>query len=145
MQKGKFTFTIIKPKAIKQGHMIGIFNMIHEAGFKIRGMKMTHMSIDDARNFYSIHNGKPFFENLIEFMSSGHVVVAVLEKDNAVEDFRKLIGSTNPAEAEPGTIRHKYASSMTENAVHGSDSDENALIEIAFFFSRREIFNVSLS
>ncbi|HRW20986.1 MAG TPA: nucleoside-diphosphate kinase [Bacteroidales bacterium] len=142
MEKGKFTFTIIKPKAIKQGHMIGIFNMIDQAEFKIRAMKMTHMSIDDAKEFYSIHKDKAFFDSLIKFMSSGHVVVAVLEKENAVEDFRNLIGSTNPAEAKPGTIRHKYASSLTENAVHGSDSNENAMKEIAFFFSRREIFNI---
>jgi len=142
MEKGKFTFTIIKPKAIKQGHMIGIFNMIDQAEFKIRAMKMTHMSIDDAKEFYSIHKDKAFFDSLIKFMSSGHVVVAVLEKENAVEDFRNLIGSTNPAVAKPGTIRHKYASSLTENAVHGSDSNENAMKEIAFFFSRREIFNI---
>lgn len=142
MEKGKFTFTIIKPKAIKQGHMIGILNMIDQAEFKIRAMKMTHMSIDDAKEFYSIHKDKAFFDSLIKFMSSGRVVVAVLEKENAVEDFRNLIGSTNPAEAKPGTIRHKYASSLTENAVHGSDSNENAMKEIAFFFSRREIFNI---
>jgi nucleoside-diphosphate kinase len=140
MKKGFYTFTIIKPKALKQGHMIGIFNMIDQAGFSIKAMKMTHMSVDDAQAFYSIHRGKPFYDNLVKFMSSGPVVVAVLEKPDAVEDYRKLIGSTNPDLAEPNTIRKKYASSLTENAVHGSDSDENALTEIAFFFSKREIF-----
>lgn len=141
MGKGRFTFTIIKPKAIKQGHLIEIFTMIHKAGFRIKGMKMTHMSTEDALEFYAVHKGKPFYEGLVDFMSSGNVVVAVLEKNNAVDDFRNLIGSTNPNEAKPDTIRHKYASSLTENAVHGSDSDENALKEISFFFSRREIFN----
>ena len=142
MKKGYCTLTIIKPKAIEQGNMIGIFNLISKAGFRVRGLKMTHMHIDDAKDFYSIHAGKPFFEKLVLFMSSGPVVVAVLKKENAVEDFRKLIGSTNPKEAGPDTIRGEYANSMTENAVHGSDCNENAMNEIAFFFSKREIFEL---
>lgn len=134
------TFTMIKPDAVENGHIGAIINQITEAGFKIKAMKLTQLSRRDAELFYAIHKERPFFGELVAFMSRGPIVAAILEKDNAVEDFRKLIGATNPAEAEKGTIRQKYAKSIGENAVHGSDSDENALIESNFHFSGREIF-----
>jgi nucleoside-diphosphate kinase len=134
------TFTMIKPDAVENGHIGAILAKINEAGFKIVAMKMTQMSRRDAQLFYAIHAERPFFESLVEFMVSGPVVAAILEKDNAVADFRKLIGATNPAEAEKGTIRQLFATSIQNNAIHGSDSDENALIESEFHFATREIF-----
>src|SRR6516225_4344082 len=130
---GNRTFTMIKPDAVANGHIGGILNMINEAGFRIVAMKMTQLSAAKAGEFYAVHKERPFYGELVEFMSSGHIVAAILEKDNAVEDFRKLIGATNPANAEEGTIRKKYAESIGRNAVHGSDSDENAQIEGDFF------------
>lgn len=134
------TFTMIKPDAVEAGHIGGILHMITEAGFRIVSMKLTQLTVDDAKQFYAVHKERPFFGELVEFMTRGPIVAAILEKENAVEDFRKLIGATNPAEAEEGTIRKKYAKSIGENAVHGSDSDENAAIEGAFHFAGREQF-----
>ena len=135
------TFTMIKPDATKNGHTGAILNMINEAGFKIVALKMLHISDAKAGEFYAVHKERPFYGELVSFMSSGPIAAAILEKDNAVEDFRKLIGATNPAEAAEGTIRKKYATSIGENAVHGSDSDENAAIEGDFFFSKLEQFS----
>ena len=135
------TFTMLKPDSIEQGNMLPILNMIESSGFKIIALKYKRMSKDEAEKFYSIHSGKPFFNDLVSFMTRGPIVAAVLEKDNAVEAFRMLIGSTDPNEAEEGTIRKKYAKSKGENAVHGSDSDENADIEISFHFDTDEIFS----
>lgn len=134
------TFTMLKPDSVKQGNIGAILEKINASGFKIVAMKLTQLSKSDAESFYSVHKGLPFFENLVEFMTSGPIITAVLEKENAVEDFRLLIGSTNPEDAVEGTIRKMFASSMTQNAIHGSDSDENAAIESAFHFSQREIF-----
>jgi len=134
------TFTMIKPDAVAKGYIGEILAQINEAGFKIVAMKYTQLSRLDAERFYAVHSERPFFGELVDFMTSGPIVAAVLEKENAVQDFRTLIGSTNPAEAAEGTIRQRYASSIGENAVHGSDSDENAAIESAFHFSGREIF-----
>lgn len=134
------TFTMIKPDAVENGHTGAILEKINSAGFRIVGMKKTQLTISDAQAFYAIHKARPFFDELVNFMTRGPIVAAVLEKDNAVSDFRTLIGATNPAEAAEGTIRQLYATSMGENAVHGSDSDENAAIEIAFHFSGRELF-----
>jgi nucleoside-diphosphate kinase len=134
------TFTMIKPDAVKAGHIGGILAQINEAGFRIVAMKLTKLSAEKAGEFYAVHKERPFYGELVEFMSSGPIVAAVLEKTNAVEDFRTLIGATNPAEAAEGTIRAKYATSIGENAVHGSDSDENAQIEAAFHFSVTEMF-----
>ncbi|AJA67487.1 nucleoside-diphosphate kinase [Myroides odoratimimus] len=134
------TFTMIKPDAVEAGNIGGIINMITEGGFKIVSMKLTQLTVRDAQKFYEVHSERPFYGELVEFMSRGPIVAAILEKENAVEDFRKLIGATNPAEAAEGTIRKKYAKSIGENAVHGSDSDENAAIESAFHFSGREQF-----
>ncbi|HUH50967.1 MAG TPA: nucleoside-diphosphate kinase [Flavobacterium sp.] len=134
------TFTMIKPDAVENGHIGGILNMITEAGFRIVAMKLTQLTVADAQAFYAVHSERPFYGELVEFMSRGPIVAAILEKDNAVEDFRKLIGTTNPADAAEGTIRKRYAASVGENAVHGSDSDENAAIEGAFHFSGREMF-----
>lgn len=132
------TFTMIKPDAVKAGNIGAILQQITDAGFAIKAMKFTQLSQEEAKKFYEVHAGRPFYNELVDFMSSGPIVAAVLEKENAVADFRKLIGSTNPADAEIGTIRQKYANSVGENAVHGSDSDENALIESNFHFSGRE-------
>jgi nucleoside-diphosphate kinase len=134
------TFTMIKPDAVKNGNIGNILQMINNAGFRIVAMKYTKLSLEQAGKFYEVHNARPFYGELTQFMSSGPIVAAVLEKDNAVADFRALIGATNPAEAAEGTIRKAYATSIGENAVHGSDSDENALIEGAFFFSGLERF-----
>ena len=134
------TFTMIKPDAVANGHIGSILNKITAAGFRISALKMTQLTTTDAEAFYAVHNERPFFGELVSFMTSGPIVAAVLEKENAVNDFRTLIGATNPAEAAEGTIRKLYAISMGENAVHGSDSDENAAIEIAFHFSGREQF-----
>ena len=133
------TFTMIKPDAVAAGHIGAILAQINKAGFKIVAMKYTKLSAEKAGEFYAVHKERPFYGELVEFMSSGPIVAAVLEKDNAVADFRTLIGATNPAEAEAGTIRALYAKNIGENAVHGSDSVENAANEIKFFFSDREI------
>ncbi|MBK9329289.1 MAG: nucleoside-diphosphate kinase [Sphingobacteriales bacterium] len=134
------TFTMIKPDAVEANNIGPILAMMTEAGFKIVGMKYTKLSPEQAGQFYEIHKERPFYGELVEFMSRGPIVAAILEKDNAVEDFRKLIGATNPAQAEEGTIRKRFAKSIGENAVHGSDSDENAAIEGSFFFSQLERF-----
>lgn len=134
------TFTMIKPDATEKGHTGAILQMINDAGFRIVAMKMTHFSKEKAGEFYAVHKERPFYGELVEFMSRGPITAAILEKENAVEDFRKLIGATNPAQADEGTIRKKYATSVGENAVHGSDSDENAEIEGSFFFSGLEKF-----
>ena len=131
---------MLKPDSIEKGNIGAILEKINAAGFRIVAMKLTHMTRRDAEAFYAIHNERPFFGELVEYMTRGPVVAAILEKDNAVEDFRALIGATNPAEAAEGTIRKLYAASIGENAVHGSDSDENAAIEGAFHFSGREMF-----
>jgi len=129
---------MIKPDAMKNGHAGGILDMILKAGFRIVALKQTKLTAENAGKFYEVHKERPFYQGLVEFMSSGVIIAAILEKENAVADFRKLIGATNPAQAEEGTIRKKYAASVGENAVHGSDSDENAQIEGAFFFSALE-------
>ena len=132
---GNLTFTMIKPGAVRNGHIGAILNKINEGGFKIVAMKYTQLSKEKAGEFYAVHKERPFYGELVDFMSSGPIVAAVLKKENAVDAFRKLIGATNPAEADAGTIRALYATSIGENAVHGSDSDENALIEANFHFS----------
>lgn len=134
------TFTMLKPDAIQNGNIGAILEKINAAGFRIVAMKMTHLTKADAEAFYSVHAERPFFADLVEYMTSGPIVPAILEKDNAVEDFRTLIGATNPSEAAEGTIRKMYAESIASNAVHGSDSNENAAIESAFHFSTREKF-----
>ncbi|HLP34000.1 MAG TPA: nucleoside-diphosphate kinase [Bacteroidia bacterium] len=134
------TFTMIKPDAVANGHIGKILDKITEAGFSIVAMKYTRLSEETAGKFYDIHRERPFFKDLVGFMSSGPIVAAVLQKDNAVEDFRKLIGATDPKKAEPGTIRNLFAESIEANAVHGSDSDENAAIEAGFFFNQFERF-----
>lgn len=135
---GNLTFTMIKPDAVENNSIGGILKMINEAGFRIKAMKYTRLSKEEAGQFYAVHKERPFYGELVEYMSSGPIVAAILEKDNAVEDFRKLIGATNPEEAAEGTIRKIYAKSIAANAVHGSDSDENAGIEGGFFFSQLE-------
>ena len=134
------TFTMIKPDAVKNGHIGNILAMITNAGFKIVSLKLTQLTVTDAQKFYAVHATRPFYGELVDFMSSGPIVAAILEKENAVADFRTLIGATNPADAAEGTIRKLYATSMGENAVHGSDSDENAVIEGDFHFAGREQF-----
>ena len=134
------TFTMIKPDAVEKGHVGAILNKINASGFRIVSMKMTQMSQRDAELFYAVHKERPFFGELVSFMSRGPIVAAILEKENAVDDFRTLIGATNPEEAAEGTLRKQFATSMGENAVHGSDSNENAEIEGAFHFSLREMF-----
>ena len=134
------TFTMLKPDAVEKGHIGAILDKISASGFRIVAMKLTQMTKTDAETFYAIHKERPFFNDLVEYMTRGPIVAAILEKDNAVEDFRTLIGATNPAEAAEGTIRKMYAVSISENAVHGSDSDENAAIEGAFHFAGREMF-----
>jgi len=131
---------MIKPDAVEKGYIGAILEKINASGFRIAAMKLTQMTTSDARTFYAIHKDRPFFDELVEYMTRGPIVAAILEKDNAVEDFRTLIGATNPAEAAEGTIRKLYATSIGENAVHGSDSDENAAIECAFHFAGREMF-----
>tara|TARA_Y100001970_G_scaffold13311_1_gene15145 strand:- start:50 stop:466 length:417 start_codon:yes stop_codon:yes gene_type:complete len=133
------TFAIIKPDAVKNDYTGLIYDRILKAGFKIVGAKLKKMTKDEANEFYSIHSDKPFYNELTDFMSSGHSMVLVLSKENAVEEWRKTIGATNPEEADEGTIRKDFATSLSENAVHGSDSDENALKEINFFFSGTEL------
>ncbi|NOU60702.1 nucleoside-diphosphate kinase [Marinifilum caeruleilacunae] len=133
------TFTMIKPDAVAAGHIGAILAKINEAGFRIAAMKYTQISKEQAKKFYEVHKDRPFYDELTDFMSSGPIVAAILEKEDAVAAFRKLIGATNPAEAEEGTIRKEFAESMSKNAVHGSDSDENACIEGAFYFSQTEV------
>ncbi len=136
----KITFTMLKPDSIRNKNTGAILDKIIKSGFEIKAMKFTKMSTEQASNFYAVHKERPFFNDLINYMTSGPIVAAVLEKDNAVNDFRTLIGSTNPEEAADGTIRKLFAKSISENAVHGSDSDENAIIECNFHFSGNEIF-----
>lgn len=137
---GKQTFTMIKPSTFSANHTGAILKMINEAGFTLKAMKITRLSAEQAGSFYEIHKERPFYNDLVQFMSSGPIVAAVLEKENAVEDYRKLIGATNPANAADGTIRKLFAINLQENAVHGSDSDENAIIESDFFFAKTERF-----
>lgn len=134
------TFTMIKPDAVEKNYIGGILKMINDAGFKIVAMKYTKLTPEKAGAFYEVHKERPFYGELVSYMSSGSIVAAILEKDNAVEDFRKLIGATNPADAAEGTIRKIYAESIQANAVHGSDSDENAKIEGDFHFAANEVF-----
>ena len=137
---GHTTFTMIKPKAVADGNMGNIIAKIIEGGFSIKALKYTRLSKEQAMMFYAVHSERPFYNDLVAFMTSGPIIAAILEKDNAVEAYRKYIGATNPSEAEPGTIRAMYATSIEANAVHGSDSDENAIIEGSFFFSEFERF-----
>lgn len=132
------TLSIIKPGAVRNKHIGHILSKIEEAGFTIAAIKTTQMRLEDAAEFYAVHKDRPFYQELIEFMSSGPIIAMVLLKENAVADFRKLIGATDPAEAAEGTIRKLFATSKSHNAIHGSDSDENAEMESAFFFSRQE-------
>lgn len=138
-----YTFTIIKPGAVSNEYIGPILAMINKAGFHIAAMKTIKLSVEQAEAFYAVHKGKPFYDGLIDFMTSGPVVVAILEKENAVVEYRKLMGATNPEEAEEGTIRKLFARSVQRNAVHGSDSDENAKLECDFFFSKFERFYVT--
>jgi nucleoside-diphosphate kinase len=133
------TLAIIKPDAVKNNNIGEIISMINKAGFKILGLKMIHLSTSSAKAFYEVHKERPFYNDLVAFMTSGPCVPIALEKENAVADYRKLIGATDPAQADEGTVRKLYATSKSENAVHGSDSDENAAIEIAHFFSKNEL------
>lgn len=132
------TFTMIKPDAVEKNYIGGILDKINSAGFRIVAMKYMQLTKEEASQFYLVHKERPFYNDLVEYMTSGPIVAAMLEKTNAVEDYRKLIGATNPAEAAEGTIRKLYAESIAANAVHGSDSDENASIECNFFFSQLE-------
>ncbi|MGC9331884.1 MAG: nucleoside-diphosphate kinase [Bacteroidales bacterium] len=134
------TLCIIKPLAVQNGHIASIIKDIDNSGFRICALHMLQMTTDDARQFYKIHEGKGFYDSLVAFMASGPVVVMALEKENAVADFRKLIGNTDPQKADEGTIREKYAKDISHNAIHGSDSIENATNEIHFFFGDRELF-----
>jgi nucleoside-diphosphate kinase len=136
---GTRTFTMLKPDAVESGNIGNIIQMITDAGFSIKAMKLTQLSVSEAEEFYSVHAERPFYGELVKYMTSGPIVAAILEKDNAVTDFRNLIGSTDPAEAAEGTIRKKYAESKGRNAVHGSDSDENAEIECNFHFGVAEL------
>lgn len=134
------TFTMIKPDAVAEGHSGAILKIIEEAGFRIVALKMVKLTKERAGQFYEVHKERPFYDSLTDYMSSGHIIAIILEKENAVTDFRTLIGATNPEEAADGTIRKLYAKSMQSNAVHGSDSDENAEIEGNFYFSNLEKF-----
>ncbi|RYZ49682.1 MAG: nucleoside-diphosphate kinase [Chitinophagaceae bacterium] len=139
------TFTMIKPDAMRNGHAGAILDKIIKAGFRVVALKQTKLSLEKAGEFYAVHKERPFYGELTQFMSSGIIIAAILEKDNAVADFRTLIGATDPAKADEGTIRKEFATSLGENAVHGSDSDENAKIEGDFFFSGLEQFNDSIT
>ena len=136
---GNRTFTMIKPDAVESNNIGNITQMISDAGFSIKAMKLTKLSKIQAQKFYAVHKERPFYDELVEYMTSGPIIAAILEKENAVTDFRNLIGSTDPIEAEDGTIRKKYAESKGRNAIHGSDSDENAIIESEFHFQPSEI------
>jgi nucleoside-diphosphate kinase len=138
-QIGNLTFGIIKPDAVRGGKTGGVLQRVIDGGFRVRGMKLIHMTLDEAQGFYAVHRERPFFGELTSFMSSGPCVVLALEKDGAVKAWRDLMGATDPVKADEGTIRKEFASSIGENAVHGSDSEENAAIEIAYFFSRLEL------
>lgn len=135
---GNITFTMIKPTALEKGYMGKIIDQVIRGGFSVKAMKYTRLSKEEAQTFYAVHKERPFYESLTTFMSSGPVVAAILEKENAVRAYRDYIGATNPEEAKEGTIRKLYGTSIEANAVHGSDSDENALVESGFFFSERE-------
>tara|TARA_Y100000996_G_C22497409_1_gene632944 strand:+ start:79 stop:507 length:429 start_codon:yes stop_codon:yes gene_type:complete len=139
--KNNFTFTMIKPDAIEDGYMGLIIDKIINSGFRFKFLKMTTLSINDAKKFYQIHKERPFFNELVSFITRGPILVAVIEKKNAVNEFRKLIGSTNPLNADEGTIRKLYAKSLGENAIHGSDSDDNAIVESKFHFGDSDFFN----
>ena len=138
---GRITFAMIKPNAFRQNYAGPILAMINQAGFRIQAIKSTILTRENAQEFYAIHRSKPFYEGLVTFMSSGPILVMILEKENAVENFRALIGNTDPEKAQEGTIRKLYAKSLQANAIHGSDSDENAAIEAGFFFPKRERFS----
>jgi len=137
------TLAILKPDCVKKNLIGKVVTLIQNAGFKVSAIKMVKLTPDAAKGFYAVHKDRPFFKDLITYMTSGPCVPIALEKDNAVEDFRKLIGATDPAKAEEGTIRKLYADSIQENIVHGSDSNENAVIEIAHFFSRKELLDIN--
>tara|TARA_Y100000385_G_scaffold163382_1_gene169324 strand:- start:242 stop:658 length:417 start_codon:yes stop_codon:yes gene_type:complete len=137
---GNITFTMIKPEAVAANNIGGIISMIEDGGFRVVSLKKVQLSKQRAGEFYAVHKERPFYQELVDYMSGGPIIAAVLEKDNAVADFRELIGATNPADAAEGTIRKKYATSLAENAVHGSDSDDNAKIEANFHFSSEERF-----
>ena len=137
---GNITFTMIKPEAVEANNIGGIIRMIEDDGFRIASLKKVQLSKQRAGEFYAVHKERPFYQELVDYMSGGPIIAAVLEKDNAVADFRELIGATNPADAAEGTIRKRYATSLAENAVHGSDSDDNAKIEANFHFSSEERF-----
>lgn len=137
---GNKTLALIKPDAVQDGYTGEILDQIIKAGFSVRALKKVELTKEKAKGFYAVHEGKPFFDDLTDYMSSAPIIAMVLEKSNAVEDFRNFIGATKPEEAEPGTIRAKYAKSIEANAVHGSDSDENAMRESGYFFSSLEIF-----
>ena len=139
--KGNITFTMIKPTAIERGHAGHILAKIIDAGFQITALKLTRLTAGQAKKFYEVHKQKPFYEELVGFMSSGPIVAAILRRENAVEEYRHLIGSTDPAKAEEGSVRKQFGTSLQANAVHGSDSDENAQIEADFFFSKLERFS----
>jgi nucleoside-diphosphate kinase len=134
------TFTMLKPDSVENGNIGAILEKITTSGFRIVAMKLTQLTTADAKAFYAVHKDRPFFDDLVEYMTRGPIVAAILEKENAVQDFRTLIGATNPSEAVEGTIRNMFAKSISQNAVHGSDSDNNAAIESAFHFSEREMF-----
>lgn len=136
---GNKTLAIIKPDAVSDGYIGEIISMITKAGFKVKAMKMVHLTVNQAKSFYEVHKERPFYNDLVEYMTSGPCVPIALEKENAVEDYRKLIGATDPTQAEEGTVRKLYARNKQFNAVHGSDSDENAEKEISFFFSKQEL------
>lgn len=138
---GNRTFTMIKPDAVESGNIGNIIQLITDAGFQIKAMKYTRLTEAQAKEFYAVHKERPFYQELVDYMISGPIVAAILEKDNAVADFRKLIGATDPTEAEEGTVRKLYAESKAKNAVHGSDSDENAKIEGDFHFSSNEVID----
>ena len=138
--KNNLTFTMIKPDAMENGYAGEILSMILKSGFRISALKLIHLTNHQAETFYNIHRKKPFFDELVTFMTRSPIIVAVLKKNNAVEDFRKLIGSTNPEDAEKGTVRKLFATSMGENAIHGSDSEDNAHIESSFFFNKNEMY-----
>jgi nucleoside-diphosphate kinase len=138
LMAGKITLTMIKPEAVRDGNAGAILDMIIKGGFKIIGMKYLKLTREQAMKFYEVHKERPFYSELTEFMSSGPIVAAILEKENAIQAYREFIGATNPAEAADGTVRAKFGTNIQENAVHGSDSDENAIIESGFFFSKLE-------
>ena len=137
---GNITFTMIKPEAVAANNIGGIISMIEDGGFRVVSLKKVQLSKQRAGEFYAVHKERPFYQELVDYMSGGPIIAAVLEKDNAVADFRELIGATNPADAAEGTIRKRYATPLAENAVHGSDSDDNAKIEANFHFSSEERF-----